>query len=153
MDLVNYSNAVKEWISELLCPLFYNNHEGLIPNEFEKFEAKIFACNWILHVLEVRELKYVFNESYQALLKGLAKSITEPIMVKINEINEFPDFLNNRINLYIYEIEKMPEADFNFNVLIDKLYLRPLSPSSSFPPIMESVIEYINLSGVYLQLA
>lgn len=135
-------------ISEFYSFLFYNDTEGNVPNGFQKLEAKIFSCFWTLRIIS-NTIPKILDEAKLTFIKGLVNNISPEEMIKIFDSNEFPDFFIRRFKLFNNEVEKMNEENYDYAIIIDKLYLSPLTSSTLINLESIDFTKYLKLCGIF----
>ena len=135
--------TISKSFSDLLLNIYQRE-----PSDFEKHEALIFACVWTIKIVLTSGYNLSSENQTQMFLLLYDEASFEAKM-KIVSGNEFPEFYLNRKDLWVKEIKKMNNDGYDFAMILDKLYLAPLSSSFELISNPPNPFEYAKLLSIF----
>jgi len=124
--------------------LLWNKTDNRKPSVFEKYESLILASLYTLNHIRISFPEIYLN--FEKCIYYELRSVDDfEIKTQLRKIQEEFNFINNRF--YIYQKELFSEETDSWYLILDKLYVNPLSESNKLYSSFEDPIAYMKLFG------
>ena len=115
-------------IAKYFAPMIYDKSKSYELSEFERYEALIFTSFWVLR--SFIKAGYKIDEQTQFdLFQSCERETDLDVRDCIYSSDEFADFYENRISFYESQVSIMNDENFDFHLLLNKLYINPMTGS------------------------